>query len=74
MRELSVVMQNFNKKTREHSGFPVYILAAMAECSHVFLRLNDTEKQALTPLYKGPYLVVERDKKTFVVDTDSELK
>ena len=44
-----------------------HVPAALASVSHVFLRV-DSVRQPLTPPYIGPFLVLERGPKTFLID------
>ena len=44
---------------------------SLASCSHVFIR-EDSSKPPLSPLYRGPYLVLSKTPKYFVVQIGSK--
>lgn len=50
-----------------HSKHQPYIQKELAACSHVFVRVGAI-KPPLTPPYEGPYRVLRRKKKVFVID------
>lgn len=53
--------------TSDHSRTKVFVHPELTVCTHVFLR-TDTVKPTLTPPYQGPFRVVSRQPKHFVID------
>ena len=66
-------MRTFAYRTRQHGSRPVYVPAALATASHVYLRV-DTQRATLTPPYDGPYKVLGRYEKNFDVEVNGEKK
>ena len=52
---------------RSHPLRPVHINKALATCIHIFVRHDAVRKPLQTP-YDGPYEVLERSRKHFVID------
>lgn len=52
--------------TSAHCKPHVFIHSSLDTCSHVFVR-NDSIKPTLTPLYDGPFKVLERSTKTYKI-------
>ena len=50
-----------------HGSPPERVPASLASCSHIFLRV-DAVRRPLSPPYEGPFRVLERGPKTFVID------
>lgn len=73
VKDLGRPLRKFESQARRHAAKPVYVLATLKSCSHVFLRA-DTPRGTLNPPYSGPYSVLERDEKTMVIDCDGEKK
>lgn len=48
----------------------IFIHPSLKECSHVFVR-NDTVRRTLVPPYDGPFRVIKRFDKYFVVDLNN---
>ncbi len=74
VRQLSAALRKFSAKTRQHGKFPVYVPASMATCKYVFVRVVDAQSGALTQPYKGPYKVLEKGEKSYVIDIEGENK
>ncbi|UYV61691.1 hypothetical protein LAZ67_1005925, partial [Cordylochernes scorpioides] len=55
------------KVSSQTSSRAIFIHKDMNTCSHVFLRIDRVEK-SLEPPYQGPYLILERHDKYFVLD------
>ena len=49
-----------------HGNHPSHVLPALAQVSHVLLRV-DAVRRPLTPPYEGPFPVIRRGTKTFVI-------
>lgn len=49
-----------------HSTVQPFIFQDLSSCTHVFLR-DDSVRHSLQPPYTGPYLVLNRDEKTFTI-------
>ena len=56
-----------------HGGRTFYVHPELATATHVFVR-TDALRPALTPPYTGPYKVVERRDKTFVLEVNGRSK
>jgi hypothetical protein len=56
-----------------HSGKSFYVHPELAKATHVFLR-TDALRPALTPPYSGPYKVLQRDDKTYVLEVKGRSK
>jgi hypothetical protein len=54
------------RSAKWHRSTPFYLPKNLADCSHVFLRL-DRVRRPLEPPYAGPYKVMERSEKYFKV-------
>uniref|UniRef100_A0A5S6QRB3 Uncharacterized protein n=1 Tax=Trichuris muris TaxID=70415 RepID=A0A5S6QRB3_TRIMR len=54
------------------AGRPVFIAPSLRAATHVFVRI-DSHRQPLQPPYKGPYRVLERGPKSFVLDLDGAI-
>lgn len=54
-----------------HGHTNVYVHPSLSSCSHVFLRV-DNVRPPLTPPYTGPYAVIERNDKTFVIKINNK--
>lgn len=52
--------------TNFHSSNKPFVFKELKHCSHVFLR-NDSIKKSFTPTYSGPYKVISRDDKNFIL-------
>ena len=50
-----------------HGRQPQRVPAALSVCTHIFLRI-DAVRRPLTPPYEGPFRVLDRGPKTFVID------
>ena len=68
VRNLKCTMQGLKATpVRSHPERTVQISNALATCTHVFVR-HDAVRKPLQPPYDGPYKVLERSKKYFVID------
>lgn len=56
-----------------HSDRPIYIPKNLDSCSHVFVRV-DAVRRSLQPPYDGPFLVIKRRAKVFLVDVKGTQK
>lgn len=59
------------KPTSRHGSRPVFCFRELLTCSHVFIR-RDAVRRSLEPPYEGPYAVVSRHQKYFVVKVKSK--
>lgn len=68
VNQLRQVLDNLRPATSRSppSTRKVFVHKDLTTCSHVFIR-EDKTKQPLTPAYEGPYQVIKRDEKVFVV-------
>ena len=64
--QLKSVMQRL-KPVRPHPQRKVYISKALATCTHMFVR-HDAIRKPFQSQYDGPYKVLQRKEKYFVVD------
>ena len=76
IRRLQSVLKKNNFTVLPHystapSLKPDEIPSSLVSCSHVFIR-EDSSKPPLSPLYKGPYLVLSKSPKYFVVQMGSK--
>ena len=67
---VSIKLPTFWTDSQSHLN-PDEIPPILASCSHVFIR-EDSSKPPLSPLYRGPYLVLSKTPKYFVVQIGSE--
>ena len=65
---LRVTMQNIKKPMTKSNVRVGYLDPRLALCTHVFVK-NDS-KRGLEPHYRGPYKVLERKEKYFVLQLD----
>ena len=61
------MQQNAPMPFNYHGTPPSRVPSALRDCSHVFLRV-DAVRRPLSPPYEGPFLVLERGPKTFILD------
>ena len=54
-----------------HGNTSSQVPAALASCSHVFLRV-DAVRRPLCPPYDGPFAVLQRGPKTFIIDKNGK--
>jgi hypothetical protein len=54
-------------QTNYHSNQTTFIHRQLANCSQVFIRI-DSVKPALTPPYEGPYKIIKRTAKYFIIE------
>ena len=54
-----------------HDEPPVFVSPSLSEASHVFVRV-DGYKPPLQPPYKGPYRVLQRGMKAYLLDLDGK--
>jgi len=75
LRRLQSVLKNSFTVLPHHSTVPSLkpdeIPPSLVSCSHVFIR-EDTSKPPLSPLYRGPYLVLSKYPKYFQVQIGSK--
>ncbi|KAF8795395.1 hypothetical protein HNY73_003248 [Argiope bruennichi] len=65
-------MRFFNPVSTALHGTPkVYVNPSMKNCSHIFLR-SDKVDPPLSPPYTGPYLVISRKDKNFIIDLNGK--
>ncbi|GBL83132.1 hypothetical protein AVEN_165348-1 [Araneus ventricosus] len=57
--------------TSNHSEKPTYVCRDLSVCSHVFLRV-DAVQSSLSQPYIGPYKVLPRTNKNFIILTDNK--
>ena len=70
--QLKSVMQRLKPiPVRPHRRRKVYISKALATCTHVFVRHDAIRKPHQSP-YDGPYKVLQRKEKYFVVDAEGK--
>jgi cleavage and polyadenylation specificity factor subunit 1 len=70
VERLGIALREFARSTRRHGESPIYVPSALENCSHIFLR--EEVRKALTPPYKGPYKVIQRDKKSMVISRNGK--
>lgn len=61
---------NAIRNLRAHSSKKTYIAKQLSDCTHVFLH-DDMVRPPLTPAYKGPFKVLKRNNKTFVIEQNT---
>ena len=61
-------MSHHHKSTRKFGETPCFIEKDLFSCSHVWVR-NEAPSHSLARLYVGPYLVLDRHEKYFVIAT-----
>ena len=67
LRKVDLAVQGFSGPPRHHvTPQPQPLPRALMEAKYVFVR-DDASKPPLSPLYRGPYLVVRRYEKFFVL-------
>ena len=54
------------RQPRSPSNNPIFVHKDLADCTHVFIR-NDAKKLPLQPTYNGPFKVVDRKTRHFVI-------
>ena len=54
------------RQPRSPSNNPIFVHKDLADCTHVFIR-NDAKKLPFQPTYNGPFKVVERKTRHFVI-------
>ncbi|XP_011646686.1 uncharacterized protein LOC105433211 [Pogonomyrmex barbatus] len=59
--------------TSNHAKANIFVHPNLANCSHTFVR-NDTVRRSLQPPYEGPYPIVSRAKKYFIVNIKGQHK
>ncbi|GBN81655.1 Transposon Ty3-G Gag-Pol polyprotein [Araneus ventricosus] len=57
--------------TSNHSAKPTFVYRDLSVCSHVFLRV-DAVQPSLSQLYTGPYKVLSRTNKNFIILKDNK--
>jgi transposase InsO family protein len=68
LTKLQPLMANLVPKPAvHHSGVSFFVHPELATASHCFVR-TDSLRPSLTPPYTGPYKVIERNNKSFVLD------
>lgn len=55
------------KPTSHHSNRPIFCFRDLISCSHVFIR-RDSVRKSLEPPYDGPYAVIKRKDKYFILN------
>ena len=75
LRRIQSILKNNPLIWPHHSSSsdlkPDRIPSSLTSCSHVFIR-EDTSKPSLSPLYRGPYLVLSKYPKYFLVQIGSK--
>ncbi|XP_023323591.1 uncharacterized protein LOC111697725 [Eurytemora carolleeae] len=75
LRKIQSILKNSTSVLPHHSAVPTtkpdQIPSSLANCSHVFIR-EDASKPPLSPLYRGPYLVLSKYPKYFLVEIGSK--
>ena len=75
LRKIQAVLKNNYTVLPHHSVAtnikPDQIPSSISTCSHVFVR-EDASKPPLSPLYRGPFLVISRSPKYFVIQVGSK--
>jgi hypothetical protein len=55
-----------------HAKEKIFIDPDLKTCSHVFIR-NDTVRPSLTPPYDGPYQIIKRNEKNFILKVNNKI-
>ena len=75
LRKIQSILKNSTSVLPHHSAVPAtkpdQIPSSLATCSHVFIR-EDASKPPLSLLYRGPYLVLSKYPKYFLVEIGSK--
>ncbi|GBL74419.1 Retrovirus-related Pol polyprotein from transposon 412 [Araneus ventricosus] len=71
-RKYKEVMQHLlPPKTQQHGQHSVFVSKDLSSCSHGFLR-TDALRKGLQPPYKGPFQVLDRNKKIFQISKNGK--
>uniref|UniRef100_A0A0K8UV92 RNA-directed DNA polymerase n=1 Tax=Bactrocera latifrons TaxID=174628 RepID=A0A0K8UV92_BACLA len=71
VRELRRIMQDIRPvDTAWHTTKTPFVHSGLKTCEHVFIR-DDSVKPSLSPPYRGPYKVVQRTPKYFIVEVNA---
>ena len=62
-----------SEESTRHSDKKIFVFKELKNCTHVFIRTDAVKKPFQAP-YEGPYLVIERKDKTFVVQVNNTRK
>ena len=71
IRRIDIAVSNFSSSVPHHRSVPLRFPSALSTSKFVFVR-EDAVKPPLSPLYRGPYLVLERTDKYFKLQIGDE--
>lgn len=67
VNKVKQILQSLRPQSRENrDSRKIFIHKDLSNCSHVFVR-NDMVQRPLTPSYSGPYQVISRSPKSFII-------
>ena len=70
VEELKKTIGNFMPHNRENKAHSSFVHPELETCENVFIR-NDTVRKPLQPPYDGPYRVISRKKKNYVIQLNN---
>jgi len=71
LKTISDAVQSIRSLSHHDTQRRTYIPRDLQTCSHVFLR-DDAYHPPLTPAYKGPFKILKRSDKTFLIDRNQK--